>query len=67
MDVTSYNTAIEAMALSRVSDDIIIVDMETALSYPADLGDSVHPNAGGYAKMAPVWHTDLLPVLDKCP
>lgn len=66
-DVTAYNTAIEAMALSRVSDDIIIVDMETPLTYPDDLGDSVHPNAGGYAKMAPVWHAELITVLDKCP
>ena len=66
-DVPVYNAALEAMVLDRVSDDIILVDMESALDYPADLGDAVHPNAGGYAKMAPVWHTDLLPVLDKCP
>ncbi len=66
-DVTTYNNALALMASLRATDDIVLVDMQSPLSYPADLGDSVHPNAGGYAKMAPVWHADLVPVLDKCP
>jgi lysophospholipase L1-like esterase len=56
-ETIAFNDAVEAMALSRIAsgDDIVVVDMEDALSYPADLADAVHPNNAGYAKMSAVW------------
>ena len=58
---TQYNNDVNNMALNRISngDDIVIVDMENALSYPADLADNLHPNDSGYAKMAAVWYNAL--------
>jgi lysophospholipase L1-like esterase len=59
--VTIYNNGVNAMALNRITngDDIVIVDMESALNYPADIYDNVHPNDTGYAKMAQVWYDAL--------
>ncbi len=33
--------------------------MESALDYPGDMDDTLHPNASGYGKMADVWYTAL--------
>jgi hypothetical protein len=69
-DVTTFNDNVEAMALDRInnsSDDIIIVDQQSALTYPDDLSEQLHPNDSGYAKMAPVWQQPLEGLLDKCP
>jgi cellulase/cellobiase CelA1 len=38
-----------------------LVDLHSALT-TADLTDGIHPNAGGYDKMAAVWNTALLSV-----
>lgn len=67
--VTTFNTAVRDMALTRIGngDDIIIVDQQNALSYPAHLSDKLHPNATGYDKMADAWFTALETVVDKCP
>jgi lysophospholipase L1-like esterase len=62
-DVTTYNNNVQAMALDRVNnaanpaypDQIVIVDQHSALTYPTDLADQVHPNATGYGKMAARW------------
>jgi hypothetical protein len=37
--------------------------MESALTYPGDLADNVHPNDTGYGKMAGVWFTALKEML----
>ena len=54
----AFNNAVAAMASTRIAsgDDIIIVDMENALTYPDDVTDNVHPNMVGYEKMAAVWY-----------
>jgi len=58
---TVFNNSVNAMALSRIAngDDIIIVNMETALNYSTDMADYLHPNDAGYAKMAQVWYNAL--------
>jgi len=58
---TAYNSDINVMASNRIAggDSIVIVNMETALSYPDDLTDNLHPNDSGYAKMADVWFSVL--------
>jgi len=59
---TTYNNDLNVMALNRIAngDDIVIVNMESALSYPADLADELHPNDAGYVKMAAVWYNALV-------
>jgi lysophospholipase L1-like esterase len=61
---TQFNNDVNAMALNRIAngDDIIIVDMESALNYDigVDMADEVHPNDSGYAKMAVVWYNALV-------
>jgi lysophospholipase L1-like esterase len=60
---TQFNSDVNNMATNRIAngDDIIIVDMESALNYNigVDMADEVHPNDAGYAKMAAVWYNAL--------
>ncbi len=61
---TSYfNQRLKQMAEARTYDNVIIVDMETAAglvySTAGDLGDYLHPNDGGYEKMADVWFSAI--------
>lgn len=58
---TTLNSLIQAIADTRIADGdkIVVVDMESALSYPSDLADTVHPNDTGYGKMADVWFAAL--------
>ncbi|MGD9221727.1 MAG: hypothetical protein PVH22_00690, partial [Desulfobacteraceae bacterium] len=60
-ETTSLNNQIQSLADARsaAGDKLIVVDMESALNYPGDLDDSVHPNASGYEKMAVVWYNAL--------
>ena len=60
-----YNDDLEDMALERIAngDQIILVDMASALTYPADLVDGIHPTPIGYGKMADVWYNALVEVL----
>jgi hypothetical protein len=63
---TTFNNNVEAMALGRINDRIVIVDMEcgAGLDYQADMADLLHPNAMGYSKMADYWYGEgLLAVL----
>jgi len=68
---TTFNSNVEAMALSRINDPvqpdrIVIVDMECSagLNYQSDMTDLLHPNPTGYAKMADKWFVDgLLAIL----
>lgn len=66
--VTSYNTALQQMLNQRISngDKVRVVNMQSALSYPSDLDDDVHPNQSGYNKMANVWLDALEDVLPRC-
>jgi lysophospholipase L1-like esterase len=58
--VRAYNSAIPAMVQSKVAAGrrVHLVDMYRALT-TADLADGVHPNAGGYNKMAAEWFRAL--------
>jgi lysophospholipase L1-like esterase len=60
---TQFNIDVNNMATNRIAngDDIIIVNMESALNYNigVDMADDVHPNDNGYAKMAAVWYDAL--------
>ena len=64
---TQYNIDVNNMALNRIAngDDIVIVNMESVLNYPADLADGKHPNDTGYAKMAAVWYNALTDYLSQ--
>jgi lysophospholipase L1-like esterase len=61
--VRTYNAAIPGIVSGKVSagKHVHLVDMYDALT-TADLADGVHPNAGGYDKMAAVWYSALLGV-----
>ncbi|GLI02869.1 cellulose binding domain-containing protein [Phytohabitans aurantiacus] len=58
--VRTYNAAIPGIVQSKVSAGkrVHFVDMYPALA-AGDLADGVHPNAGGYGKMATVWFNAL--------
>jgi lysophospholipase L1-like esterase len=58
--VRAFNSAIPGIVQSRASAGrrVHLVDMFSALT-TADLADGVHPNAGGYDKMAAVWFRAL--------
>ena len=64
---TAFNIALLNMANLRIAngDNLSIVDMENALTYPDDLSDGVHPNDIGYEKMAQVWFDSIIEVLPK--
>ena len=76
-DITVYNTNVAAVVLERTNnpahpaypDAVIMVDQHSALAYPEDLADALHPDASGYGKMAELWRNTLLQqqLLDKCP
>ena len=67
----ALNRSIASMAAARIAAGrrLVVANFEPTLSFPADylLGDMgpdhVHPNAGGYRKMAPVWFEALAPIL----
>jgi hypothetical protein len=71
---TDFNDNVQTMAQTRIAngDKIIIVDQETALTYPDDMYDDgnstlYHPNQTGYNKMADVWLGALDDILPICP
>jgi lysophospholipase L1-like esterase len=61
--VRTFNATIPGIVQSKVNAGkrVHLVDMYRALT-TADLADGVHPNAGGYSKMANVWYNALLSV-----
>ena len=65
---TEFNAAVAAMAQARIrnGDKILMVDHESALSYPNDMEDELHPNSTGFAKMAVVWFNGLTAFLPAC-
>jgi hypothetical protein len=60
---TQFNSDVNVIAANRIAngDDIIVVNMESALDYNivVDMDDEVHPNDNGYIKMAGVWYGAL--------
>ena len=58
--VRTFNAAIPGIVQSKVNagKHVHLVDMHSALT-TADLTDGIHPNAGGYDKMAATWFTAL--------
>ncbi|WP_246238649.1 fibronectin type III domain-containing protein [Acrocarpospora corrugata] len=58
--VRTFNAAIPGIVQTRASAGrrVHLVEMYSALT-TADLADGVHPNAGGYNKMAAVWYNAL--------
>ncbi|MBT8224130.1 MAG: SGNH hydrolase [Dactylosporangium sp.] len=63
--VRTYNAAIPGIVQAQASAGkrVHLVEMYSALT-TADLADGVHPNAGGYSKMADVWYEALQSVPD---
>ncbi|GAA4719643.1 cellulose binding domain-containing protein [Phytohabitans rumicis] len=63
--VRTFNAAIPGIVQQKVNagQRVHLVDMYNALT-TADLADGVHPNAGGYDKMAAVWYNALRSVPD---
>jgi hypothetical protein len=78
-DVKAFNKNLQILVLDRVlnpdnaayPDKIFMVDQHSALVYPEDLFDALHPNGAGYAKMAQRWFEVLTKpeseILVKCP
>ena len=62
---TAFNTNVESMALSRIGDDIVIVDMENGagIDYATEMRDTWHPYDSGYQKMADLWYSTITPFL----
>lgn len=58
--VRVFNAAVPGLVQEKASagKNVHLVDMYSALT-TADLADGVHPNAGGYSKMATVWYDAL--------
>ena len=59
--VRAYNAQIPSIVQARAAagKHVHLVDMYPALTTADLLSDGVHPNAGGYTKMANVWFTAL--------
>lgn len=59
--VETFNAAIPDIVASQraLGRTVIYVPMYEALDVDTDLSDSLHPNAGGYQKMAAAWDTAL--------
>ena len=60
--VTDLNTRINTTVANRKgTDDIILVDQHRVVNAQEDLSeDGVHPNEGGYNKMADEWFAELI-------
>lgn len=54
--VDTYNTQIERLVKERIAKGERVVWVSMAAVVPSDLGDGIHPNAGGYAKMGKAFY-----------
>lgn len=63
-EVSNYNAALEQVVNERIDagDFVLLVDQFTGFP-TGELGDGVHPNAAGYARMAGVWWAAIEPYL----
>jgi len=60
----SFNDSIPAMVRERASGGKHIVLVDQFMGFPnSELGDGVHPNQAGYARMAGVWYAAIKPYL----
>jgi lysophospholipase L1-like esterase len=61
-EVDRYNARLAALAAERrkAGQPVTVVDMAGALDPRSDLVDALHPNAGGYDKMARSWAAALV-------
>lgn len=59
---TALNGLLQTLIDNRLAsgDKIRVADHESALDYPDDMNDLLHPNMTGYEKMADVWFSALL-------
>jgi lysophospholipase L1-like esterase len=57
----AYNAAVEEIVQAHQGRGrrVLVADMYAALRVGADMGDGLHPNDGGYAKVADVWYGAL--------
>jgi lysophospholipase L1-like esterase len=57
----TYNAAVEEIVQANQGRGrrVVLADMYSALHVGADMGDGLHPNDGGYAKVADVWYNAL--------
>jgi lysophospholipase L1-like esterase len=62
--VVAFNRALPGVveARARAGKRVQLVDAARGMT-AADLADGIHPNAGGYAKLAAAWHAALRPLL----
>ncbi|HHH42943.1 MAG TPA: hypothetical protein ENK49_02295, partial [Gammaproteobacteria bacterium] len=73
--VSEFNANLLAMANDRISnpansaypDQIVVIDQQSALLYPGDLQDKLHPKPAGYVKMKDRWKEPLNLLLPLCP
>jgi lysophospholipase L1-like esterase len=64
-DHQSYNDAIPGIVAAK-GRRVSLVDMQRVLA-PSDYADGLHPNAGGYDKLARAWEAGLRAVLARSP
>jgi hypothetical protein len=58
--VTTYNAAVPGIVNMRISAGKHIILVDQFKDFPtSELGDGVHPNQAGYARMAGVWYTAI--------
>jgi len=64
-DIVEFNNALPAWAggLTTAQSPITLVDQWTGFDAVADTVDGVHPNTGGFQKMADRWYPELARVL----
>jgi len=59
-DITSYNNAIPQVVQTRANAGKHVVLIDQFTGFPSsELGDGVHPNQAGYARMAGVWYSAI--------
>lgn len=58
-DIASYNKIVKKVADEYSSKNVVYADIHSVINASSDLADGVHPNAGGYEKMAKYWAEQL--------
>ena len=65
--IIELNAKLDTLANQRIinGDQIVLVNLESALNYVDDMGDGYHPNNLGYEKLARVWYSSLMDYFPK--